>query len=167
MGLSACATSNLPPELRDPTAHIRPVETGDFAEPTVFEDTLATGGTGQDADIAEDCEAQRLRAATDSAALAAFARCSIASGEVERAWWALEGHDLPERELAGLLTGRIAASETRLNSLLEAHPDQPALWNLLGREYERQDRPAEAVDAFLRAESLRARNSVPEAPGFG
>jgi len=147
--LSGCASS-LPPELRDPTGHIRPVE-GKSAK-VVVPDLMVEAGL---APPEEGCEILRVAAFGGGAEVVrAFAACALAGGETERAWAILEDTNLPERELAGLLSGRIAATEEALNAALETHSDRAELWNLLGREYERQGRDAEAVDAFLRARRL-------------
>ena len=153
--LAGCASSlppDLPPELREPAAHIRPVMFGDAGKSAeVFvPDLLAAARL---APPEERCEILRHAARDGGGAQArrAFARCALGEGETERAWALLEDTNAPERLLAGLLSGRVAATEESLNAALEQHPHQGELWNLLGREYERQNRDAEAVEAFLRA----------------
>ena len=152
LALAGCASS-LPPELRDPTAHIRPVAIGG-GDADVFVPDLVSAAYL--APPEERCEILRHAARDGGTARAkrAFAACALSEGETERAWALLEDTDAPERLLAGLLSGRITADEETLNAALEADPDQPELWNLLGREYERQSRDAEAVEAFLRARRI-------------
>ena len=149
--LGACA-SNLPPELRDPEKHVRPVERGAEATPVFVPDLVAEARlrSGEEA-----CEILRAAAvAGEAGARDGFAACVLEAGEADRAWALLENSPSPLREVAGLLSGQIVVSEERLNHAIGQAPGHAQLWNLLGREYERQGRDAEAVDAYLKAKQL-------------
>gem|GEM_PF-6397647 len=149
--LSGCA-SHLPPELRDPTGHVRPVEQGELQSPVSVPNLMAES---MRLEGFERCEMLR-RAAQDGQAQAqeAFGACVLDQGEAGRAFAVLEETGSPLREVAGILSGAIEADEVGLNAALARTPEDARLWNLLGREYERQGRSAEAVEAYVRAKSL-------------
>jgi tetratricopeptide (TPR) repeat protein len=151
MLMGGCA-SNLPPELRDPTGHVRPVERGELQTPVFVPDLVVEAAQLEGA---AKCEMLR-RAAQDGerGAQNAFGLCVLEQGEAGRAYAVLENSASSIREVAGILSGALDADEIALNRAIARAPNDARLWNLLGREYERQGRDAEAIDAYLRAKQL-------------
>lgn len=93
---------------------------------------------------------ERARIRTDMRAEATrHSQTAVLDASIER--------EQPPMAMSGL-RGRESAEldEAALNGLLETAPDDPWVWMALGREYERQGRDAEAVDAYLLAKSLDA-----------
>ena len=155
LGLGACAT-DLPPELRDPAGHVRPVERGADEGRTDIPDLMIEAA----ADPARACELYRLGAQTgEPGAPLAFARCTAEAGDWARAKAVVEVFDLPED--AALAITAVAetmedseADEAALNAAIAVAPERAELWSRLGDEYARQGRDAEATEAWVEAHRL-------------
>ena len=162
VGLLGGRVSTLPAELRDPLGHVREVERGPFADEASGDSTLAP------LPAPRTCEDHRLHARNgDAAARRRFARCALRRGEVVRAASLLANEGGAHALAARILAGAHPPTEAELNRALEAVPDAPALWTALGELYARTERPAEAVDAWLRARGLEAGTETGIGAGTG
>ena len=160
LGLGACA-SDLPPELRDPAGHVRPIERGAEDGHTDIPDLMIEAHMAEEgADPARACELYRLGAQTgEPGAPLAFARCTADAGDWTRARAVVEMFDLPEDAAQAIAAVAVTmedagADEAALNAALMAAPGRAELWSRLGDEYARQGRDAEATEAWVEAHRL-------------
>ena len=178
--LSGCATTALPPQLADPAAHVRPVTRG-VTPLDMVPATLRPVRPGVPCE-----RERHAALVNRDGARADFAKCLVSVGDSRRAASVVQTYlpertDILARAIvreeirsapstkatrrtetrvlqadAHIANQRDPMSEAGLNTLLETTPHDPWVWMALGREYERQGRDAEAVDAYLIAKSLEA-----------